>query len=96
MRLTTRRVDEFELIERNLLQRAASAPLWLIGGSARLEEWQAAYVLQRMGFIAPTQAGKELLPQAADGLTKYGWRITNEGRAALAEDARRNCGRIAA
>jgi hypothetical protein len=54
-------------------------PVWLIGGTATDDDWQAAYELQRLGYFDPTVQGREDVPESAKGFSKLGWKITDLG-----------------
>ena len=80
-RLTTRRVDGFTSHELQLLRLAEDdfdGILWLISGKIPSDYFQAAYSLQRLGYFWPTEQRK---PETSGS---FGWKLTDEGRAALA------------
>jgi len=79
-RLTTRRLDAFNDAELAVLSEAATNPtVWLIHGKHIVEAWQAAYVLQRLGYLWPTTREK---PETG-GNFALGFAITDDGRKAL-------------
>lgn len=75
-RLTTRRKDVLTLTEIEMLMFALDkGVIWLIHGRNARGCWDAAFALQRLGYLAPTIAQK---PETG-GNSALGWKITASG-----------------
>jgi hypothetical protein len=89
-RLTTRRVDGFKPEEVELLRLADQhGYFWLKTGQHPVIYFEAAGTLQRLGYLWPTQQEKPRERNGTPVSGSFGWKIQDEGRAALAiADAR--------
>lgn len=98
-RLTGNRVDEFSRAEMDFLALSSNGlPIWLVRQAVKIEDesrcarkgdgqeiFEAAFELQRLGYVAPTVHGRP----ATEGRFALGWKITLRGIEALSIAIRR-------